>query len=97
MLTKARVMAVLKKCYDPEIPINIVDMGLIYGVQVKGKEVLVKITLTNPCCPMASMIKGQVEQRIRELGGRPKVELVFDPPWSPERMSAMAKKKLKIK
>jgi FeS assembly SUF system protein len=96
MVTQDEVMAVLRQCYDPEIPINIVDLGLIYNVEVGDKRVDVDMTLTAPGCPMHSLIARDVKQK---LGTIPDVEevnvkVVWDPPWTPDRMSDEAKKKL---
>ena len=96
MVTQDEVMAVLRQCYDPEIPINIVDLGLIYNVEVGDKRVDVDMTLTAPGCPMHTLIARDVKQK---LGTIPDVEevnvkVVWDPPWTPDRMSDEAKKKL---
>jgi len=96
MVTKQEVMKVLKKCYDPEIGISLVDLGLIYDVQVKNDKVRIKMTLTTPGCPMHSFMIKDVEENVKKLKGvkEVKVELVWDPPWTPDRMSKEAKKKL---
>jgi len=96
MLTKQDVMKVLKECYDPEIGISLVDLGLIYDVQVKGDKVHIKMTLTTPGCPMHAHMVNDVEQKVKKMKGVKgvKVELVWDPPWTPERMSKEAKKNL---
>jgi len=96
MVTKQEVMKVLKKCYDPEVGISLVDLGLIYDVQVKNDKVRIKMTLTTPGCPMHSFMIKDVEENVKKLKGikEVKVELVWDPPWSPEKMSKDAKKKL---
>jgi FeS assembly SUF system protein len=96
MVTQDEVMAVLRQCYDPEIPINIVDLGLIYNVEIGDKRVDVDMTLTAPGCPMHALIARDVKQK---LGTIPDVEeinvkVVWDPPWTPDRMSDEAKKKL---
>lgn len=93
MLTKEDVMEVLKKCYDPEIPINIVDLGLVYDVDVEGDRVHIKMTLTTPGCPMSAMIVDNVRQKVESIDGikNAEVEMVWDPPWTPDRIS----KKLK--
>lgn len=98
MVTKKEVLQVLKKCYDPEIPVSIVDLGLIYDIKVKGSNVNIKMTLTSPHCPMHSFLSEMVKERISKIKGVKKVnvDLVFDPPWSPERMSKKAKKILSI-
>ena len=99
MVTKEDVMKVLRNCFDPEIPINVVDLGLIYDVKVGDNNVHIKMTLTVPGCPMAQFIAGEVESKIKAMEGvkSAEVELVFDPPWTPERMSPKAKEKLGMK
>lgn len=96
MVTKEEVTEVLKECYDPEIPVNIVDLGLVYDVRISEDSVLVKMTLTAPWCPMAQQIVGDVESKLKKIKGvkSATVELVFEPPWSPEMISAEAKKTL---
>ena len=99
---EAQVWAQLRECYDPEIPVNIVDLGLIYSVEVtddasgKGKAVSVKMTLTAPGCGMGPSLAADAEQRILSVSGvaRANVELVWDPPWSPERISPAGREKL---
>ncbi|MHA3771893.1 putative Fe-S cluster assembly protein SufT [Verrucomicrobiota bacterium sgz303538] len=94
----------LHNVYDPEIPVNIVDLGLIYGMNVtddesgKGKRVSVQMTLTAPGCGMGPTLAAEAEQRILSLPGvaSANVELVWDPPWSPERISPEGKMKLGI-
>jgi len=84
----------LKKCFDPEIPVNIWELGLIYDVNVSREGVAnVKMTLTAPACPVAGSLPGEVEQKIRAIPGitDAKVELVWDPPWNTEMMSRVAK------
>ena len=89
-----KVWAQLRNCYDPEIPVNIVDLGLIYGLDAadeeQGKRVSVKMTLTAPGCGMGPSLAADAEQRILTVPGVSSacVELVWDPPWSPERISA---------
>ena len=94
MVTKKEVMKVLKECYDPEIPISIVDLGLIYGVKVEKGRVKIRMTLTAPTCPMSSFIVENVRNRVKEIKGVKSVdiELVFEPAWSPERMSKKARR-----
>jgi len=84
----------LKKCFDPEIPVNIWELGLIYDVNVSPEGVAaVKMTLTAPACPVAGSLPGEVETRIKAIPGitDAKVELVWDPPWNTEMMSRVAK------
>jgi FeS assembly SUF system protein len=94
--SKEDVLAVLKKCYDPEIPINIVDLGLVYDVDLKDEKVHVRMTLTAPGCPMHTMISEDVKKKLLTLEGvsDAEVEIVWEPPWTPERMSETAKKML---
>ncbi len=95
-VNKDEVMAALKKCYDPEIPINIVDLGLVYGVDVSDGQVLIKMTLTAPGCPMHTTISQDVEYKLKKVPGvsDAKVEIVWEPPWTPDKMSEVAKKML---
>ena len=85
-LTREDVLEALKDVYDPEIPINVVDLGLIYDCQVNERDVNIKMTLTFPGCPMGPYIAQQAKGRVAELDGvgDVDVELVFDPPWSPD-------------
>jgi len=99
MLTKDEVLKVLRNVIDPEIGLNIVDLGFIYGIDIKGNDVRVRMTLTNPSCPMHSMFVHEVEDALKATfdDAKVEVEVVFDPPWTPERMSKDARKKLGIK
>ena len=98
MLTKEKVIETLKKCYDPEIPINVVDLGLIYDLQVDENDIKVKMTLTARGCPMANFLAEDVKRKLEEIEGAGKVdvEVVWDPPWTPERLSPEAKKTLGV-
>ena len=99
MATKEEVYEVLQQCYDPEIPVNIVDLGLIYDVQIEGNKVNVKMTLTAPGCGMGGMIAGQARQKILDnIDGveEATVDLVWDPPWDPSRIKEEARQKLGI-
>jgi FeS assembly SUF system protein len=95
MPTVDQVMEALKNCYDPEIPVNIVDLGLVYDVKIiDDKNVYVKMTLTAPGCPVGPFVAEQVREAVMTLvEGVEKVdvEIVFDPPWTPDRMSDEAK------
>jgi metal-sulfur cluster biosynthetic enzyme len=97
-LSEEIVYAALKNVYDPEIPVSIVDLGLIYDVAISsGNNVNLKMTLTTPGCGMGAMIAGQAEEAIREAGAKNVlVEVVWDPPWNPDMMSDEAKTKLGI-
>jgi len=98
-----RVWTELKTCYDPEIPVNIVDLGLVYACQVRELperryEVDVQMTLTAPGCGMGDILKDDAETKIRGIPGvvRCDVELVMDPPWDPSRMSDAARLQLNM-
>lgn len=98
-LTKDQVLEALKDVYDPEIPVNIVDLGLVYRVDVNDEnEVEVDMTLTAPGCGMGPYIGQQAEWRIAELDEVEdvKVNVVFEPPWTPDRISEDGKKLLGI-
>lgn len=90
------VIAALKEIYDPEIPVNIYDLGLIYGVEVTDGHVVVTMTLTTPHCPVAESMPAEVELRVGAVPGAGDVEvnLVWDPPWDPQLMSDEAKLEL---
>jgi FeS assembly SUF system protein len=94
--TKEQVYEALHACYDPEIPVNIVDLGLIYDVEVNEDKVAVKMTLTAPGCGMGAMIASDAQQKILGIPGvkDATVDLVWDPPWDPSRISEEAKGKL---
>ena len=97
MITQEQVLEALKECYDPEIPVNVVDLGLIYGVEITPEEkVKVTMTLTTPGCGMAHSIAMQVKQRTLQVPGvkDATVSVVWEPPWDPSRMSPAAKQKL---
>ena len=94
--TKEQILEALKGVYDPEIPVDIVNLGLIYDVAVQAGEVHVRMTMTSPGCPVGDFLAREVERAIMKLPGveTVSVELVWEPPWTPERMSAEAKQKL---
>jgi len=94
MTLKDQVTAALKTVYDPEMPVNIYELGLIYDLDVDAQgQVDVRMTLTAPNCPVAGTLPGEVESAVRGVPGVTgvKLELTFDPPWSKERMSEAAK------
>ncbi|HLZ62314.1 MAG TPA: iron-sulfur cluster assembly protein [Ktedonosporobacter sp.] len=94
-INKAEIMDALHECYDPEIPVNIVDLGLVYNVETNDEtgDVQVTMTLTAMGCPMAGEVMEEVEQRVKQVENVKscKVDLTFDPPWSPDRMTEDAK------
>ncbi len=105
-VTQEEVISALKECYDPEIPVNIVDLGLIYEVRVKptevqnleGEDVEVEMTLTTQGCPSQGSISDQVKQRLLQMPGvgNATVNIVWYPQWTPERLSPDARKQLGI-
>ncbi len=91
------IIEALKTCYDPEIPVDIYELGLIYEVNVEDEGIVeIKMTLTSPACPVAGSLPGEVEAKARSVDGvrEARVELVWDPPWDKEMMSEGAKVKL---
>lgn len=100
MLQDKIIDDVMRKTYDPEIPVNIYELGLIYEVKIDQAtgDVYVKMTLTSPGCPAAGTLPGEVEDRIRRLGVADikgiKVDVVWEPPWDPSKMSEAARLQL---
>ncbi len=91
------VVEALKEIYDPEIPVNIYDLGLIYDVEITPEHhAMIKMTLTTPHCPVAESMPGEVELRVGSVPGvgHAEVELVWDPPWDPQKMSDEARLEL---
>src|SRR5579872_6533705 len=107
-VTEQEVLTALMDCYDPEIPVNIVDLGLIYGVKIQPEitaeqpdmrqDIEVEMTLTAPGCPAHTQISQQVKDRLEQLPGvnSATVNVVWSPPWTPERLSPAARQKLGI-
>ena len=99
MKIKDKIIAEIKKIYDPEIPVNIYDLGLIYNIEVKNEnEVVVEMTLTSPNCPVAESLPRMVKENINAVEGVNKVnlKLVWTPPWTKEMMSEEAKLELNL-
>lgn len=90
--TKDEMLDALKDVFDPELGYNIVDLGLIYEVEIDGGKVMVTMTLTTPGCPASEMIQGGVRQRLEDMEGVDDIDinLVWEPPWSPQAMSPVA-------
>ena len=91
---KEEVIAMLRGVYDPEIPVNIFELGLVYDVQVdENGSVRIVMTLTSPMCPVAEILPVEIETKAREIEGvrEVSIDLVWDPPWTPNRMSEAAK------
>jgi metal-sulfur cluster biosynthetic enzyme len=89
MATADEVLEVLKNVYDPEIGLNVVDLGLVYDIDIDGDQVNVKMTLTAPGCPVHDMISRTAEMAIETLEGvkEAHVDMVWDPPWTPDRLT----------
>jgi FeS assembly SUF system protein len=94
---KEKVVAMLRDVYDPEIPVNVYDLGLVYDVRVdESGGVGIEMTLTSPMCPVAETLPVEIEARAREIQGvrEVSIDLVWDPPWNPEMMSEAARLEL---
>lgn len=92
-----KVIDMIKTCYDPEIPVDIWELGLIYEINIdEEKNLNIKMTLTSPSCPVAETLPPEVEQKLREIEGikSAKIELTFEPPWEKEMMSEVAQLEL---
>ncbi len=98
MELKEKIIDEIKKIYDPELPVNIYDLGLIYDVQVNEKKAKIKMTLTTPNCPVAESLPKEVKEGAMQVEGIEDVdlELVWDPPWSKDMMSDAAKLELNL-
>ena len=96
MVTEPEIYEVLRECFDPEIPVNIVDLGLIYGVALDGDTVNIQMTLTARGCSMGDLIATEIEEKLLGLPdcNRANVEIVWEPAWTPHRMSEAARKQL---
>ena len=94
---QAQVVEVIRTCYDPEIPVNIYDMGLIYGINITDEGVVeVIMTLTTPYCPAIQSLPTEIEEKIKNVQGvtDAKVKIVWEPPWDPSKMTEAAKLEL---
>ena len=98
MELKDKIIDELKKIYDPELPVNIYDLGLIYDVKVEENKAKIKMTLTTPNCPVAESLPKEVKEGAMQVDGIKDVdlELVWDPPWSKDMMSDAAKLELNL-
>jgi len=97
MIVEGDVVETLRGIYDPEIPVSIYDMGLIYGIHVEDDGLVkIEMTLTAPGCPVAVSLPIEVQEKVRKVNGVKEaiVEIVWDPPWTPERMSEEARLEL---
>lgn len=98
-VTKGQIIEALRGCFDPEIPVNIYDLGLIYDIEVNVKgQVSITMTLTSPGCPVAGTLPIEVESRVEAVEDvtAVRVAVVWDPPWTPDRMSEAARLQLNM-
>jgi FeS assembly SUF system protein len=96
---ESKIVEALKTCFDPEIPVNIYEMGLIYNIDIQPTGIVhIRMTLTSPACPAAGSLPPEVRWKVQEVPGvkDAKVEIVWDPPWTKERMSEAARLQLGI-
>ena len=96
-MNESQILEVLKQVYDPEVGVNIVDLGLVYKVEIKPDEVYIQITMTSPTCPLHGVIIRNMDSVLRAaftLLREMTIELVWEPPWSPDLMSDKAKEQL---
>ncbi len=93
MISQELVIEKLRECFDPELEVNIIDLGLVYGVHIEGSQVHVLMTLTTPGCPLDSYFTKDITAKLKSVKGISDVtvELTFDPPWNPARMSDQSK------
>lgn len=98
MISRDNVIAVLKTVYDPEIPVDIWELGLIYDIEIKDDEIVIKMTFTSPTCPMMEEMLEQVKNAVQSIAGEipVRVELVWDPPWDLSKMSDVARLELDL-
>ena len=97
LVVEAQVLEALRTCFDPEIPVNIYELGLIYNVNVEeGGAVTIAMTLTSPHCPAAQSMPAEIEEKVKAISGVSdvKIDLVWDPPWDPSKMSEAARLQL---
>jgi len=95
-VTEEKVLEVLSEVYDPEIPIDIVNLGLIYGIDIDGRNVVITMTMTAPGCPASTQIAGESKLMVEELPTVDSVDIdiVWDPPWDPSKMSEEAQQSM---
>lgn len=95
-VTKDQILEVLRTCNDPELGINIVDLGLVYDIHQTNKKIEVVMTLTTPGCPLLPYFQQEVTDKVRQVSGvlDVTIDLTFEPPWNPDKMTELAKKQL---
>lgn len=94
---ESKIIDVLRTCYDPEIPVNIHELGLVYGIDIDPEgAVNIKMTLTSPACPVAGSLPPEIENKVSRIEGvtSARVEVVWDPPWTPDKMTEAARLQL---
>jgi FeS assembly SUF system protein len=94
---ESKVIDVLRTCYDPEIPVNIHELGLVYGIEIDPEGAgPIPMTLTSPACPVAGSLPPEVENKVSKIEGvsSARVEVVWDPPWTPDKMTEAARLQL---
>ncbi|MFQ5682079.1 MAG: SUF system Fe-S cluster assembly protein [Candidatus Binatia bacterium] len=97
LVLEAEVIEALRTCFDPEIPVNVYDLGLIYGIGVDDAGVVgIQMTLTSPACPVAQSLPVEIQAKVKGVPGvtEATVDIVWDPPWEPSKMSEAAKLQL---
>ena len=97
LVIEAEVLDALRTCYDPEIPVNVYELGLVYDVAVDDAgAVSIKMTLTSPHCPAVQSLPAEIESKVKAVSGvtDAKIDLVWDPPWDPSKMSEAARLQL---
>ncbi len=96
-ITEAAVLTAMRSVIDPELGVNVVDLGLVYGAEIDGRNVRVAMTMTTPACPLSSYLKGAAEGAVRSQVpevGEVVIDIVWEPPWQPTMMSDAAKRQL---
>ncbi len=96
-MTEEQICEALKEVYDPEVGVNIVDLGLVYQVEIRPDEVYVQMTMTSPTCPLSGVITRNIDKTLRSKFteiNELTIDLVWDPPWAPDKMSDAAKQQL---
>ena len=98
MILKENIITEIKKIYDPEIPVNIFDLGLIYDISINDKSVVIEMTLTSPNCPVADSLPKMVKDIVEKLDevDTANIKLVWNPPWTKDMMSESAKLELNL-
>lgn len=97
-VTREDIISAIKTVYDPEIPVNIWDLGLIYNIDITDQEIVITMTFTSPTCPMMEELMAQLKDTVQKVAGDTpvRVELVWDPPWDLSRMSDVARLELDL-